>query len=219
MKQKEKELKTAKRRYKKVKEEKEQAEKRAQEAEEETKKEKEEHRKTAATLKKTVSQNLFLKAITSRDFDQVIGFMHQIGIYAHTIDNVLVHLLKYFKSNATIEKDVALKFINRISFENKKILSFTKFATKSDYKEQVEFSEEDLISFIDNYIESIRQEFDDVGVKIATVNELNDVFNLRFKPIEIIMIIDNLISNSKKALAKNITIYFNSINKESQIFR
>lgn len=146
-------------------------------------------------LKQTQSQNLFLKSISTRDFDQVVSFIHQIGIYSNTIDIYLNRIRKKIKNNEKISNDELSEFIDKINFENRKIISFSKFATKAGYKYEEQIVEEDLVSFISQYIDQVQDKYD---FKILQTINGNVTFIKQFRPIEMILVIDTFLSNSQK---------------------
>ncbi|MNN19689.1 Histidine protein kinase SaeS [compost metagenome] len=105
-----------------------------------------------------------------------------------------------------------------IGLLNKKILSVVKFATKANFNLQSEKIEADIILFIKQYIENIYSIYTDNPIDIVLDYKEGEAFIFKFKPIEITIILDNLISNSKKAGARNINISID-IEIDTLIFR
>ena len=173
--------------------------------------------KVEGELKETESENLFLKSISSRDFDQVVNILHHVGIYANTIDIYLNRLLKKFNAGLTLDTKELEDILGKINFENKKILSFAKFATKANYKMEEKSTKEDFVSFIKQYINKVKEEYGILGLKIfIQTNEIH--FIKQFRPIEVMIIIDNLLSNSQKNYAHKIEFLFQKISpKELEI--
>ena len=163
--------------------------------------------KVEEELKEKESENLFLKSITSRDFDQVVSILHHIGIYANTMDIYLSRLLRKFRAGLQVKAEELQNTLEIISLENRKILSFTKFATKANYKLEEQSTKENLVSFIYHYIKSIEAEYKVLGLRIS-VQTNNLQFIKQFKPIEVMIIVDNLFSNSKKNEARKIEFLF-----------
>ncbi|NHC43590.1 ATP-binding protein, partial [Bacillus sp. MM2020_1] len=157
-------------------------------------------------LKQTAKQNLFLSSVSTLDFDNIISLHHQIGIYANDINAQLLFWNRRLNRGGDYTSDEVKTLISDIGFLNKKILSVSRFATKANFNLQSEQIEADLITFIEDYINNIYTVFTDNPLNISLLKKPNDQFILRFKPIEVSIIIDNLISNSKKFKAKNIDI-------------
>lgn len=157
-------------------------------------------------LKNVQSQNLFLKSISTRDFDQVVSFLHQIGIYSNTIDIYLNRIRKKLKNNEKINNNELSEFIDKINFENRKIISFSKFATKAGYKYEEQIVEEDLVSFFSQYIGQVKDKYD---FNIFLDNNGSVAFIKQFRPIEMILVIDTFLSNSQKQRPTFVKFIFN----------
>lgn len=164
-------------------------------------------------LEEKKTENLFLKSIATRDFDQIVSMVHHIGIYANTIDIYLNRLFKKVKRGDIIEPKNLSDTLEKISFENRKILSFAKFVSRANYKHEEQLVKEDIVSFINQYIENTKEEYKTLGLCLETNSEPNFSFEMQFKPIEIIIIIDNLLSNSRKHDARKVDFIFHKISR------
>lgn len=184
-----------------------------QKAKEEAENEVNEERKKAfqATekLREQISENLFLKSINTADFEEVISLIHHIGIYAGTIDNNLKGISLRIQNNIPLKNEELYEIIRLISFETKKILNIAAFATKSNFKLDTEQKEVSLNDYIREYIQNIIPTITDKSLKIETNYNLTNQFIRIIKPIEINIVIDNIINNAKKANAKNLSVDFN----------
>ncbi|MCK6622149.1 MAG: ATP-binding protein [Calditrichaceae bacterium] len=180
--------------------------------------EKEEKARVEEELEEKKSENIFLKSIATRDFDQMIGMLHQVGIYAETIDIHLNRLFKKVKNGLHIEAQELSDVLQKIIFENNKILSFARFASKADYKREEQLTKEDLVSFIREYVKNIEENYRVLGLCLEVKGDLNANFIKQFKPIEIMIIVDNFLSNSKKHGARKVEFLFHKISsKELEI--
>jgi signal transduction histidine kinase len=169
---------------------------------------------TKAIIKERESQNLFLKSVKSQDLDEVVNLMHQVGIAANTINNYLVGLAFKVKNNIEISNEVLRRAIEMISFENNKVLAISRFATKANFKLRTEYVQMDLNNFIYEYVTNIAQNFRGQNIDITIERFTADEFSIVFRPIEIIILIDNMISNARKAKAKEIKILVDSSEEE-----
>lgn len=157
--------------------------------------------KTKTELHETKSQNLFLKSVKSQDFDDIVNLMHLIGISTGTIQNYIKGTVYRLDNNIEISNKQLKDVFSNLNFELNKIYSISKFATKANFKVESKDSYLDLKSFIEEYLINISKPF--LGSTIDFVvydNNLKD-FVTKFKPLEITIILDNLISNSKKAIS------------------
>jgi signal transduction histidine kinase len=138
--------------------------------------------------------------------------MHHIGISSGIISNHLQILTYKIENNITLSNDDLKRSISTLNLENQKILSISRFATKANFKLKAENQRLDLVEFIVQYINNIALTYlTDITIDFNVQSKIQ--FVTTFKPIELTMIIDNLISNSKKAKATKIKI---DIEKEKQ---
>jgi signal transduction histidine kinase len=177
-----------------LKEEKEQAEKIAKTAKEETIKIKRE-------LAETQSQNLFLKSIKSQDFNDIVNLMHQIGISVGTIQNYSKGIIFRLDQNIPINHDELKDVFSKLNHELNKIHSISKFATKANFKIETRDTTLNVINFIEEYLLNIAKPFLSGKITLIVYEHGAKEFLLSFKPIELIIILDNLVSNSKKSLS------------------
>ncbi|MEO9479923.1 MAG: sensor histidine kinase [Maribacter dokdonensis] len=156
-------------------------------------------------IKEKEKQNLFLKSLKSQDFTEMVSLMHHIGISSGIISNYLQILTYKIEKEIPITPEELRRSISILNLENQKILSISRFATKANFKLNAENQRLDLIEFIAQYINNVASAYlNDISVNVNFKKD--DSFITSFKPLELTMIIDNLINNSKKAKAKMIEI-------------
>lgn len=164
-------------------------------------------------LKEQISENLFLKSINTNDFQEIISLLHHIGIYAGTIDNNLKGISLRVQNNIPLTKEDLNNIIRTMSFETKKILNVVAFATKANFKLKTEQIEVDLNNYIREYIQNIIPSITDKDLKIKVKSSTEKPFIKDVKPIEINIVIDNLINNAKKAGSTELDIVFSESEK------
>lgn len=181
-----------------------------QEARKEAEKEAEEALKKAkeATqqLKSQITENLFLKSINPADYKEMISLLHHIGIYAGTIENNLKGISLRVQNKIPLSNEELYDIIKLIGLEIKKISNIVIFATKAKFNLKAETTILDLNNYIKEYIENIIPTVTDKEMKIQFIDVNKSEFITKVKPIEINIIIDNLVSNARKAKAKNLFI-------------
>ena len=165
----------------------------------------EEIREKEKEIKENVAQNLFLKSLKSQDLVDLVSLMHHIGISSGIISNHLKILTYKIDKNIPISNEELKRAIGVLNLENHKILSISRFATKANFKMNAEDQRLDMIEFITQYIENIAVTYNN-GIKINLHFNQEEKFITNFKPIEMTIIIDNLINNSKKANADVIDV-------------
>ena len=137
--------------------------------------------------------------------------MHQVGIDSATIRNTVDKLLSKIASGESLDKEQLAISLERISFTNRKILSVYQFATKANFKMDSQSIRADLVQFVQQYLTNVAKDFIAAGLTITIEGGNSGPFEIKLKPIEISMLIDNLLSNAKKAGAKQVTVQIKRI--------
>lgn len=176
------------------------------EAEKEAEETKVAKKRIEADLEKERKQGIFQRSIIGREKEQILGLQHQISHSSGRI-KTNIRLLLDSMSDANIHLDLRMqKIISVISLESEKIESLSNFVTCANFDLKASAINQDLASFIEEYIAEIY--LPDVPVLQSRLNikvvKTNDDFRLRFRPLEITTVIDNFIQNSEKAGAENI---------------
>lgn len=164
------------------------AEQRAQAAEEQAK-----------TAEKRIN---FFTALETNDFDSLVAYHHHVGTYSNEVtQHIRVARLKEAKGQ--FGADELERFLERVDLANAKIQSIVNFATKANFVLDGEETAADLAQFIPQYVEKICSAFSGSDVELLIENSASP-FEMTFKPIELFVVIDNLVHNSKKAGAKKV---------------
>ena len=175
------------------------------EAEQRQKEEAAKREQAEKELNQKKKQNLFLQSVENLDKDRIIRYHHDIRLNAHTIQNSLDTLIRQFKTNSA-DKEAMTRAIERIARANKKIMSISMFASKANFNVDGEILQADMVAFVNQYITSVLPDYyEDVKFRCVT-NGCQKT--MRFRPLEVNLIIDNLLSNSIKAGAKHFEVAF-----------
>lgn len=169
---------------------------------------KEKAKKATQELKEKVSENLFLKSVNSSELAEVISLLHHVGIYAGTIDSNLRGISLRVQNDISLSNSELNDIIRAISFEAKKIMNVSAFATKANFKLDTEYREVDVLDYIKQYVESIIPTVTDRSIASTVIDYQNMTFTKEVKPIELNIVIDNLINNARKAGATKVSIQF-----------
>lgn len=156
--------------------------------------------KAQAELKEEKQISLFLRSISTLDTDTILNMHHQITIYAVDMELQLGNFIAGMEGRDAIPRGEVLSALEQISFLNKKIKAISKFATKANFRLQSEAIESDLAQFVVDYVERVACDFSPPGLTIEVTNE-HPGLTRSFKPIDISIVIDNFISNARKARA------------------
>ncbi len=162
--------------------------------------------KAKTQLAEELKRNLFLTAITDLDVETVVNLHHQITLYAVDINTQIENFILDSMPKNSNERKSILDFFEQISLLNNKILVISKFATKANFRLNSEEIEEDLSNYIESYLTEIVKKISGKKIEIVIKGDKKKFF-VKFKPIEISIIIDNFISNSKKSGARKIEFH------------
>lgn len=169
--------------------------------------------KTAKELKKTVkaekARRLFLEARSKPDSKKVEELIHHIGHLSRKIEAELKEAASVLESKPIAERLQDQGVINRLHsaiFNNKKLLKLSEIVAVSDFNLLTDQITEDVFAFIEQYIERLRQSKSSLGVKIEYNNSSNLKLPLSFSPLEVTMMVDNILDNAARASAKRLIV-------------
>ncbi len=145
----------------------------------------------------------FLETFVTVDSATILNLHHQVTIYAVDIAQQIENFLIETVDQTSISRDTVLKTLEQMAFLNRKVMSVTKFAAKATFKLDSEKIETDLAAFIYDYIEQIARTTGSARLQISVENN-HPGMKLRFNPIDASIIVDNLISNARKAKSSSI---------------
>jgi len=154
----------------------------------------------------------FLESIVNVDTATILNLHHQVTIYAVDIAQQIENLLSETAGQQTVPREMLLKSIEQMAFLNRKVLAVTRFAAKANFKLDSEKIETDLAAFITDYIEQIARTTGSVRLRIEVENT-HPGLKMRFNPIDASIIVDNMVSNSKRARASTINFELSPLDK------
>lgn len=160
----------------------------------------------------------FLESIVDIDAATILNLHHQVTIYAVDIAQQIENLLSETAGKTTVPREAILKAMEQMAFLNRKVLAVTKFAARAKFKLDSETIETDLPGFIADYIEQIARSAGSVRLQIDVAND-HPGLKMRFKPIDASIIVDNLISNAKRAKASRIKFELAPLDKRGLTIR
>jgi signal transduction histidine kinase len=183
----------------------------AQEAEEATRKAQEEAQESRETVQDVSTQNLFLKSILSKDLEHVIELHHSIDQEAITIEQFSSNLLTIVHDESKpLRREVFRAVLERINYTARKIETISRFATRANFRGDAEEITADLIGYIREYLLNIYSGFvldpNQQKIDIRFSPSAGAEFKTQFAPINVSIVLDNLISNARKHKSKIIDV-------------
>jgi signal transduction histidine kinase len=145
----------------------------------------------------------FLESVVNLDTATILNLHHQVTIYAVDIAQQIENLLVETAGKKMVPREMVLGAMEQMAFLNQRVLAVTRFAPKATFKLDSEKIETDLPSFMADYIGNIARTSGSARVRISVENNHPGVKS-RFNPIDVSIIVDNLISNARRAKASKI---------------
>ncbi|OWP86762.1 histidine kinase [Flavobacterium covae] len=134
---------------------------------------------------------------------------HIIGVYADDISKKIQLFKRKLDRNGNMSKNEIIDFLQGISLVNEKINTITKFTTKSNFLEARLSANEDIVNYIENYVFNI---YGSLHKELKYEIKTNNIqFKKSFQPIELSVILDNILNNSKKKNASKVIFEFNKV--------
>lgn len=165
-------------------------------------------KETEENLKIINTQNLFLKSVQQQDYEQLISLFHHIGIHCDSITSFISKLVKISKENNLPKEFV--EYLGDINFLNNQICIISKIGHKGGITKQMQSEKQDLVIFILEFLENICKRYYD-RIKVDYTNNFSKPFIKEFVPFELTYLLDNFISNSKKAHARQINFLLKEV--------
>lgn len=183
-------------------------------AEKKAKEEEEKRRQVEKEKEQVKKQNLFLQSVDSLDKDRIVKYHHDIRLHASTIHNTISSLIQKV-NNKSLSDEELRKMAERIKRANNKVLSIAMFASKANFNTTGETLEDDIIAYIEQYVTQVLPDFYEDIKFHGIANGCKMV--KRFKPLEVSLLIDNFVSNSINAKARNFSVEFSSMGDRVKI--
>lgn len=183
-----------------------------QKLQEKTEKLTQEKVETEKKLKVEEKRRLFAEAQTSIDYDHVVNVQHQVGIMAETLyGDIDLLLSSYNEDKKSITVDQCIEEFRNAIYMVDQIRQLSKFITRANFDLASDVVKEDLLQFIEEYINVICNLSIGRDVRIEFKNPQKLSWHMKFRPIEISMLVDNIINNAEKAGASNLTVLASEI--------
>lgn len=168
-------------------------------------------------LKLKEEQSLFLERVAGEDKKEILAVEHQIGLGALLVRKYLLPLRGKIVRGELVSRDDLLWAVENVLLQTQIMASMSRaqFLTKAKFKLSSEEIKDDLSLYIQQYIERVyvsfnEKELDEKRVVIRVYRPSDLTFVRIFDPMKIVVIIDNLISNSIKANSKLIEVNMSS---------
>ncbi len=185
--------------------------KRAEKAEEKAREAKEQAQDAENKVENISTQNLFLTSALSTDVEHVIELHHSIKQDARIIEQFSFNLLSIVKDDGKpMKREEFQAILERINYLARKILTTSRLTTRANFRGDAEEINADLVAYIKQYLLVVYGGYEEDPYKqkiIISFDASKDAkFETQFAPINVSIVLDNLISNSRKQKTKRIDV-------------
>ena len=148
-------------------------------------------------------RNRFLVAASSLDSETVLNLHHQILAHAHDVEVGIKRMMGKLRRSESVPRPVWTGFLDKSSFRVSQIITAARFATKGGYTARAVEAKQDIVGYIRDYIELVASLWAPRGIEV-TCHPCQSKLVRPFRPIEVGIMIDNLVVNANKAGAAHI---------------
>lgn len=166
-----------------------------------------EQEKEIETQKKTIeeieSENLFHKANASQDSKALRNLIHKIVIDTNGIKSK-ISAYRYEKDHDLLKLERVEEYFKAIAYLTDSILKIADLAKSRNYKMKTGATTLEVFSMIKGYLNLLidTKIFDEINIIDNIPEDIK--YNKKLKPLEVFIVIDNIINNSIKAEASEI---------------
>jgi signal transduction histidine kinase len=178
-------------------------------AEKKAKEEEEARKKAESRSENQQKQITRYKSSETVEYKDLRDSNHIIGVYSDDISKKILLLKRKLDKGFKLNNKEIINFVQGISLANEKIATITRFTTKSNFLKASLETEEDIVNYIVNYINKTYLSLYKLDVEFIN-NSITYI--KKFQPIELSVVIDNILSNSRKKNAKKVVIEFIKFN-------
>lgn len=177
------------------------------------------HADVERKLEAEKSKRMFAERHYSKDNEKLAQINHEIGLLAESSIQRLDRICRrYGEDESRYSKEDLKETLDELNLIFKKINSTTTLALKANFDLTRNRVNEDIIQFIQEYLDSFRSIINGFNLKV-TVNNVNKTKKLLwFKPVELTILVDNLLVNSARAKATKVDINIIQENGKTKIF-
>ena len=181
-----------------------------------------EKKKIEDALEQQIGETLFARAVVGIETKELLSIQHHQTHTAQRITYLINNLIDGINNKASAEK--LLELADKIAFENEKIITLSRFVTKANFDTTTVKIDADLVKFVNEYALNVYREYKNLSLNNKVFNIVvaphSDLkFDTSFRPIELIIILDNLLDNALKANAKIVELIWEKVSKSEVALR
>lgn len=161
----------------------------------------ERRKETERALRAQQEKNRYLSAVRNTS-KEVEDMLHVIAIASDGLDKILKVLIPAIR-NGESSNSYVLERLNRMKLYSDRITQLTKLITKADIKDLRQATNANIVSYTMEYLKKFNG-----SMYITFDNQIRTTILKKLSLLDLSVVLDNLISNSSKAEAKQIHVTF-----------
>ncbi len=161
----------------------------------------ERRKETERALRAQQEKNRYLSAVRNTS-KEVEDMLHVIAIASDGLDKILKVLIPSIR-NGEANNSYVLERLNRMKLYSDRITQLTKLITKADIKDLRQATNANIVSYTMEYLKKFNG-----SMYITFDNQIRTTILKKLSLLDLSVVLDNLISNSLKADAKQIHVTF-----------
>lgn len=150
------------------------------------------------------AQTLFLQSVAPTAMKDLVTFHHQISHDSTIVENYLAKAVKSLREMPNSK--TVIEFIEKASMANRRMAAVAQFASKANFRSGIKKELTDIPAFVEQYMLRVAKDFTAAGLNVSVTNSVREAFEIKVSRVELSILIDNLISNAGKALAKRLDV-------------
>ena len=174
----------------------------------------EEQKRIQEELELEKEKNTYLRVSDRGLSEDAKGLVHNIKLVSKNINSNVDTLYERIKNNS-IKTSEILRRLGTIKFNSEKALKISNLITRANFKSQANSQYVDIAKYIEQYIDVYKVIFDSDQTNFSVINQ--GFYEKKISVLELSLILDDLISNSHKAGARNILIEISNVNDKLRV--
>ena len=152
-------------------------------------------------------RRVFAERFYTKDNEKLAQINHQVSLLSLSNIQKIDRIIRRFREDSSrYTSEALIEVLNDIRFTSRKISKVANLILMAKFDLTCNSVKEDLIQFIDEYLKSFTSIQDAYFLRISVSNAKKVELPLHFRPAEMTILVDNLLTNAGKAKAKKIDI-------------
>lgn len=174
----------------------------------------EEAERLATELELEKDKNTYLLSSKRTMSDDAKGLIHNVKLTSKRSKRNAQNLYDAIKEDR-FKKSQALKWLSGIIYNVDKALKISNLITVANFKANSDYQDVNIVKYVTQYFELYSTMYEDNELSFEVIIDEDEIdFIKRISILDLSLVLDDLISNSVKASAKNVQVDFSIVNND-----